>query len=1232
MVLSGIKKALSHKLAGAGLAVIIILAAAIRVGELHTYGPTPGDDISYLNAVRESYEGLRQAVPEPSFWFRLSRPFLVANRLTQKTYPEMMAFTSLAKPLYVLKLAVIEEVLGLNLYWEQFTLAVVGTLTIILIYSIGFRLFGSGAGLIAAFLAAISPWLVRYSTYGVPTADSLFWLLLALRLLISHRHRLFLTGLILSIAIMFNPTVIFPAIIIVVIAVIKWWLRWLESRRIFEKPGRALAGGWLRLFAGLIAVPAIWEIANWRYWLLGGLPFRSFWTALAETRADNLDHARMLPVDPVFWLRLVKAGEGWPQLILWAAALVWLVVMIAKKKRRDRFPLVAVTAVALGIIISATWMGTTQCARHYILAWAIGLVAIGGMLAPALKSPRFFGRVGVAIILGVCLLSTIPRLVRYRYSRQGWYRLSSWISENVPTERIVTPANQPPNMWPEVPRFNNWEELETLESSRGPTYIVYGDYLGITRGIWDYPYDMAPIAFACRQVEDEVFRAGTHLSDPAFLYENEDYYWGFARQKNKSFDPDVRVIPTAEVLAFRDDAPEPEDALVAPWEHPDGEEGYNVYLPFVDFSIHPYRSAWWGIGLLSGLFALCIWACWPKSPVLYLWLRGHYVAAGLITILIAGWVFRAYGLAGFSQMGGDDVEYRFFIERARNYPDFAGTGPFKPFIMAGQLSQLDVNKTITSFAKPLFLLERSLLVPVLGESFFAIHFWSCLQGVATILLIFFIGRSLGGVSAGLVASAIWALSPWAVTYSTWGIHVAGGILCFSLAIWAYLRFRSGPSSKRALVAGLMLGISFLYSSSNLWPCFCLFLIDLAARLSQFRRKKSERRALVGHWFLLILGIVLLWLSWELLSWSSSRLAGGQYLSFPLLLLNTVRDNILHARALSVDPLFFWRHLFVSEGILVGAGIIAGLLFSLWMVLRRRAPEEVAVLLALGFGITVTMNYTGGSQVIRHYFPAWLPLTLLTGWAVSRLLKKRPRMRWVVAGVLVVLVFTQWLRLDLFRRARWAPELVRLWAKGHLFVPGRVSTLACQNMDLWPGLVPVRDWEDLRQGRELQPPGVMMYSDYIEIAHGSWFYSFPQYYEISEVARHSQGDLFRTPSYLSYQPSLFENEFYYWGLFRKLFLDFDPAIRILPAGKLVKNWDEIRSSPRRLEEFWAPAKKEPPLMLPARPNDIARPFMEARPRPSYKAHLIITLLGLLGLAWWGQCFPLKREEVINQGGG
>jgi len=1257
----------TDKLFRAGLFLILLAAAGIRLGELHTYGPTPGDDISYLNGIREAYEGLRRVFPEPSPWFILARPFLVANNLTQKTYPGRMAFTSLAKPLYMLKLALIEGPFELNLYWQQFSLAVVGIGIVLVIYLIGRRLFGPTAGLIAALLAALSPWLVRYSTYGVPTGDSLFWLLLALLALISPHRRAFLTGLTVSIAVMFNPTVLILGTLVAVLAAIKLFLEVVESKSKLVRPGLLLARGWLKLGVGLALIPALWEFCNWRYWVMARAPYRPFWTALALTRGDNLEHAQMLPVDSVFWFRLLQATEGWPQLFLWVGALIWLIWFMLKKERKERFPLAAFIGLMAGAIMAATWTGTTQCARHYILAWALGLVAVGGMLAHLLGS--FNGRRGriysagsgracsatteegqgrassttpvpvwkkkgprtfiAGLIFLCCLSSVIPRHLRYRYSRQGWYGLSRWISENVPADRLLTPANQPPNMWPDVRRFHNWMELEHLEAERGPTYIVYGDYLAITRGIWDYPYDMFAISQASRAVEMEAYRSGTHLSDPAFIYENEDYYWGFLRQRKEAFDPDVRVIPTADVLACRASIPWSKEAVIAPWQGTGGGRGYNVYLPFVDFSVYSYRSPWLGMGLIGGGILLLLWACWPSRPDLLTFSPRCRTLLALGAIMLTGFVFRSYGLAKFTQMGGDDVEYRVKIDESRASESFRDTGFAKPFIIATQISQLDVNKTITVFAKPFFLLERTLLAFIFSEPIKATHFWTCFQGVLTILIVFFIGCRLGGTPAGLTTAGLWAISPWALTYSTWGLHVAGGVLYLSFGLWAYLNYRSAPAAGRAFIAGLALGVSFMYSSSNLWPVFCVLLIELVGGGYKIWRGPKRMR-LIGQRGALGSGLLVPWLGWELLSWSCAQLVKQSYLPFPIILAKALRDNILHASALPVDLLFFWRHLVISEGFLVGIGVSTAALWALVRVIRGKEGESTPILLALFFGIAGVMNYTGGSQVIRHFFPAWLPLTLLAGLAVSRLVRKSSGWKWGIIGLFVILLFTQWDRTQRFRFARWAPDRVRYWGKTHLFVPGRICTLTCQNMSLWPGLIPIANWQQLRIMDSLTPPGVMMYGDYIEISLGSWFYSFPQYYEISEIARRSQGELFRTPSYLSYLPGRFENEFYYWGLFREPFPDFDPAIRILSISNLLKDWDYVRSDRARLNDFWAPTRKPPPMRLPARPDDILRPFMTSRPRPSYRVHLITGLVLLTGLAWLARPRSFPDRVASSQG--
>ncbi|HPJ71713.1 MAG TPA: hypothetical protein PK636_03410, partial [bacterium] len=116
------------------LIAILLLAGFLRFSELGTFGPTPGDDISYLNGVRDTYAGLRRAIPSPPWWFVPLRPFFVANNLTQRTYEGMMCFTSQAKPLYLLKLSLIEGAGTLTLYGMQFANAVSGLLVVLVLF------------------------------------------------------------------------------------------------------------------------------------------------------------------------------------------------------------------------------------------------------------------------------------------------------------------------------------------------------------------------------------------------------------------------------------------------------------------------------------------------------------------------------------------------------------------------------------------------------------------------------------------------------------------------------------------------------------------------------------------------------------------------------------------------------------------------------------------------------------------------------------------------------------------------------------------------------------------------------------------------------------------------------------------------------------------------------------------------------------------------------------------
>lgn len=1207
--------------AWAALAAIVALAAFVRFFDLHTYGPTPGDDASYLDSVRAGYSSWRREHPAPPAALRAFAPFLIANDLARRSYRDM-AFTSLAKPLYMLKLSVIEGTIGLTLYRQQASLAIAGLAVVIVVFSIGRCIFGPAAGLIAALLAALSPWLVRYSTYGVPTMDSLLLLLLAFRLLIAGRFSPLLTGICVGAAALANPTVIWTAGALLGLGALR--CRLVSSGEnappAANGAARRLLGGLTLLLLGFLLLPLLWEGLGLLQSRLLAAPYRPFWAGFAQTAEDNSFHAALLPVDHLFWPRLLRATEGWPQLVLWTLSLAWTALSARRRERSGRFPLLALLAAPLAAIAAATWSGSTQCARHYVFAWALELAAIGGMAGAWLQGrilfsgPRRFARGAILFLLFLAaLISAGGRLLDYRYSRQGAWRLAAWVRENVPPGRVLAPANQPAALWPEIPRFRGWDELATREKTEGPLYLVYGDYLAITRGIWDYPIEIFEIAQACRAIEGEAFRAGTHLSAPSFLYENEDYYWGFVRQRKEVFDPDLRVIPVASILAFRGHPPRPPDAVTVKWVHENGDRGTNIYWPFVRFAVFPFRGAWPPLFVLSSLCLLVLFLSVPSLAALVRRVAASRLAVSLALIVAVGAVFRFHGLKRFSQMGGDDAEYRTYVEKGRTFPLFQGKGLASPFILAVHLTQLDVNKTVTSMAKPLFLLERCLLEYILGSSIRTIQFWTCLKGLLTVLVVYGLARRASRRrAAGLLAAFLWAVSPWAVTYSTWGIHATGGGLWFALALWAYLSARDSGRPRRFLAAGLFAGASLFFSSSDLWPGFCLLLVDGAWRLLRLLRYPRRKEVLLG-WIALLAGAAAVWLGWEALSFLSTRAVKSAYIPYHRLLVATFRDNLLHARTLPVDPLFFWRYLFVSEGPLMGAAALAALAWSVVAWARRRLPEGIAFLLSLFFGAAVAVTYTGGSQVIRHYFPSWIPLTVIIASAAVGVVRRSRPLRWAAFGLMAVILLGQWGRLETYRLARWAPDRVRAWAWIN-FIPHGVTTLACQDLSLWPNLRPIGSWEELGSSAAQEPPGAMMYSDYIEIAHGSWFYSRKEYYEISEIARRASGDLFRTPSYLSYLPSRFENEFYYWGLYRDPFPAFDPAVRLLSAGSLLEDWERVRSDPEALQDLWKPTKAPAPLRLPARPDDILRPFLLPRPRPAYAPHLALSLLLFLVLSF------------------
>jgi 4-amino-4-deoxy-L-arabinose transferase-like glycosyltransferase len=123
----------------------------------------------------------------------------------------------------------------------------------------------------------------------------------------------------------------------------------------------------------------------------------------------------------------------------------------------------------------------------------------------------------------------------------------------------------------------------------------------------------------------------------------------------------------------------------------------------------------------------------------------------------------------------------------------------------------------------LLLYVMAPFVGIFGPTSFAIRLPGVIAGVATVALVYCIGRRLFDRRVGLIAAALLAVLPWHLQLSRWG-HMA---TLFPLAVAAVvLLMLRADNWKRALVAGAVVGLSLYgYYAIRLW--MPLFLIATA---------------------------------------------------------------------------------------------------------------------------------------------------------------------------------------------------------------------------------------------------------------------------------------------------------------------------------------------------------------------------------------------------------------------
>ncbi|HOO77023.1 MAG TPA: hypothetical protein PLZ73_03965 [bacterium] len=392
-----------------------------------------------------------------------------------------------------------------------------------------------------------------------------------------------------------------------------------------------------------------------------------------------------------------------------------------------------------------------------------------------------------------------------------------------------------------------------------------------------------------------------------------------------------------------------------------------------------------------------------------------------------------------------------------------------------------------------------------------------------------------------------------------------------------------------------------------FPVFLLIVFELA------RTVITGSRAGKGClWFLTgFLGGVAVW---EAVNFAVCSLWIG-YTPFPLRLLEGIRHNAANAAPLPSDPLFFWRHLALSEGWLSTGLLAAGAAAGTIAVVRRNCGKRPALLrlVFLFWGVAQGMNAFGGTQVIRHYFPGFLAGVIVTGWWLSGWRRHKRWCGWAAAAAVLAVAARQYREVGVYRESRSAPALLEKWEQ-ETGRRGEGASMAMQQWDLWPSLTMLKDREELEDFARRHPRGHIMYSDYIGIAHGAWFYHNREELLLAETLRACRRPLFAAPSYLSYQPMLFENEYYYWGLLRGRPERFDPAVRVFSVAEVLRARAEILRDASLRRALAAQLLRPPPLRIPAWRRRIVLPYLESGTVPgrSFQGRLWEALapLGLL----------------------
>lgn len=141
------------------------------------------------------------------------------------------------------------------------------------------------------------------------------------------------------------------------------------------------------------------------------------------------------------------------------------------------------------------------------------------------------------------------------------------------------------------------------------------------------------------------------------------------------------------------------------------------------------------------------------------------------------------------------------------------------------------------YKNPVFIYSAMLPIGALGLSEFSVRLTSALFGLATVLMLFLLGREIGGGRLGLLAAALLAVEPWHIQFSRIAFEVISFPFLVSLGVFFLVRFAKG---RRTLPAACVcLGLcGYAYAIAKLFVP--LFLVcSVVVLWPTLRRRRRE---------------------------------------------------------------------------------------------------------------------------------------------------------------------------------------------------------------------------------------------------------------------------------------------------------------------------------------------------------------------------------------------------------